>query len=121
EILPTAQAISRIFARLGEKKNRQKARLKFVVQKLGIDEFRRLVVEERKTIPYDPRWDQYGKDLVDESLPPSGVTPAAVSSPPPSPGILADVSPSTPSPGTPGEGRVRALSDKQGDSSWQTM
>ena len=33
-------AIGRVFARLGEKKNRNRARLKFLVQKLGIDEFR---------------------------------------------------------------------------------
>ena len=39
ELLPTAQAVSRIFARLGEKQNRSRARLKFVVKKLGIAEF----------------------------------------------------------------------------------
>src|SRR5499433_940045 len=33
EILPLAQAISRVFARMGEKKNRNRARLKFLVQK----------------------------------------------------------------------------------------
>ena len=56
ELLPTAQAICRIFARLGEKKNRAKARLKFVVAKLGIEEFRRLVEVERKELASDPRW-----------------------------------------------------------------
>lgn len=56
ELLPLARAIGRVFARLGEKKNRQKARLKFVVQKLGIDEFRRLVEEEVRTMPDDPGW-----------------------------------------------------------------
>jgi sulfite reductase (ferredoxin) len=45
EILPLSQAICRVFARLGEKKNRNTARLKFRVSKLGIDEFRRLVLE----------------------------------------------------------------------------
>src|SRR5690606_35921628 len=44
EILPLAQAIARVFARLGEKKNRNRARLKFLVESLGIDEFRRLVM-----------------------------------------------------------------------------
>ena len=39
--LPLAQAVCRVFARLGERKNRARARLKFVVQKLGIDEFRK--------------------------------------------------------------------------------
>ena len=47
ELLPTARAIGRVFARMGEKKNRNRARLKFLVQKLGIDEFRRIVQLER--------------------------------------------------------------------------
>src|SRR5712672_1960210 len=42
ELLPIAQAISRVFARLGERANRARARLKFLVKKLGIDEFKRL-------------------------------------------------------------------------------
>src|SRR4029079_19772511 len=45
ELLPIAQAICRVFARLGEKRNRARARLKFLVAKLGIDELRRLVEE----------------------------------------------------------------------------
>ena len=40
ELLPITQAIARVFARLGEKKNRAAARIKFLVTKLGIDEFR---------------------------------------------------------------------------------
>src|SRR6059036_2807103 len=43
ELLPIAQATARVFARLGEKKNRNTARLKFLVTKLGMDEFKRLV------------------------------------------------------------------------------
>ena len=43
ELLPIAQSIARVFGRLGEKKNRAQARLKFLVAKLGIKEFRRLV------------------------------------------------------------------------------
>ncbi len=56
ELLPLAQAIARVFARLGEKRNRARARIKFLVAKLGIDEFRRLVLEERRSLPADPRW-----------------------------------------------------------------
>jgi sulfite reductase (ferredoxin) len=63
ELLPTAQAIVRVFARLGEKQNRARARVKFLVAKLGIDEFRRLVQEERKVLPHDPRWTAYLADL----------------------------------------------------------
>jgi sulfite reductase beta subunit-like hemoprotein len=59
ELLPLTQAIGRVFARLGEKKNRAAARIKFLITKLGIDEFRRLVHEELKTLPPDSRWTSY--------------------------------------------------------------
>ena len=63
ELLPTAQAISRVFARLGEKKNRNRARIKFLVAQLGIEEFKRLVLEERATLEVDPRWTAYLSEL----------------------------------------------------------
>jgi sulfite reductase (ferredoxin) len=56
ELLPLTQAVCRVFGRLGEKENRSRARIKFLVKKLGIDEFRRLVHEERKNLRPDPRW-----------------------------------------------------------------
>ncbi|HTT05079.1 MAG TPA: nitrite/sulfite reductase [Steroidobacteraceae bacterium] len=59
EILPLAQAICRVFARLGEKRNRGRARMKFLLEKLGLDEFRRLVLEERRVLRPDPRWTEY--------------------------------------------------------------
>src|SRR5262245_12213550 len=59
ELLPLTQAIARVFARMGEKKNRAAARIKFLVSKLGIEEFRRIVLEERRTMPADPRWTAY--------------------------------------------------------------
>lgn len=59
EILPLAQAISRVFARLGEKRNRARARIKFLVKNLGIEEFKRLVLEERAKLPQDERWTSY--------------------------------------------------------------
>src|SRR6186713_1967219 len=59
ELLPLTQAIGRVFARLGEKKNRAAARIKFLIAKLGIEEFRRLVVEERQVLTVDPRWTGY--------------------------------------------------------------
>ena len=64
ELLPLAQAIARVFARHGEKKNRNRARIKFLIQDLGIDKFRELVREERKILPFDPRWTDY----IDEAL-----------------------------------------------------
>ncbi len=59
ELLPVVQSIARVFGRLGEKANRNRARIKFLVAKLGIDEFRRLVDEERTTLPHDDRWTSY--------------------------------------------------------------
>jgi sulfite reductase (ferredoxin) len=56
QILPLAQAVSRLFARHGEKRNRGRARLKFLVDKMGIDAFRDAVREELKTLPPDPNW-----------------------------------------------------------------
>jgi sulfite reductase (ferredoxin) len=63
EILPLAQATCRVFARLGEKRNRGRARMKFLIEKLGLEEFRRLVLEERKILRPDPRWTEYLKDV----------------------------------------------------------
>jgi sulfite reductase (ferredoxin) len=59
QMMPVSQAISRVYARLGEKRNRNKARIKFLVAQLGIDEFRRLVDEELKTLEPDPRWSDW--------------------------------------------------------------
>jgi sulfite reductase (ferredoxin) len=59
ELLPTMQAISRVFARLGEKRNRARARIKFLIANLGIDEFRRLVLDERQKLPLDARWTEF--------------------------------------------------------------
>ncbi|HEY7393420.1 MAG TPA: nitrite/sulfite reductase [Gemmatimonadaceae bacterium] len=56
QMLPVSQAIARVYARLGEKRNRNKARIKFLVAQLGIDELRRLVDAELATLAPDPRW-----------------------------------------------------------------
>jgi sulfite reductase (ferredoxin) len=83
ELLPTAQAVARIFARLGEKQNRSRARLKFVVKKLGIEEFSRLVREERQTLRPDPRWVAFLDNLrvLDEApLRPGAALPQAARS-----------------------------------------
>ncbi len=65
ELLPVSQAICRVFARHGEKRNRARARIKFLVKKLGFETFRDMVLEERKTLPHDPRW----TELLPESPP----------------------------------------------------
>jgi len=80
ELLPIAQAMSRVFARLGERANRARARFKFVVKKLGIEETKRLVWEERAKLRPDPRWTAFLADLhaTDEvPIRPAGALPAA--------------------------------------------
>jgi sulfite reductase (ferredoxin) len=67
ELLPTMQAISRVFARLGEKRNRARARIKFLIANLGIDGFRKLVLEERQKLSSDPRWTDYLVSVNDRS------------------------------------------------------
>ena len=62
EILPLTQAIARVYARLGEKKNRNRARIKFLVHDLGVEKFKELVLEERKTLSHDPRWTDFVAD-----------------------------------------------------------
>ena len=78
ELLPITQAMFRVFARLGEKKNRARARVKFLVSKLGIEEFRRLVLEERSKLPDNPRWRDYVQEIRDYSEEPlRPATPAS--------------------------------------------
>ena len=82
EILPLAQSIARIYAKLGEKKNRNRARIKFLVQDLGIAKFKELVLEERKTLPPDPRWTEFVDDaerFEEQPLKPAGEWPAEIS------------------------------------------
>jgi sulfite reductase (ferredoxin) len=83
-MLPVSQAISRVYARLGEKRNRNKARIKFLVAQLGIDEFRRLVDEELKTLERDPRWDTWlatAHEPRNEALPAPATEGAAIPAP----------------------------------------
>jgi sulfite reductase beta subunit-like hemoprotein len=48
ELLPTIEAILRVFTETGNRKNKLMARLKFVLRAKGIKELRRLVAEKRK-------------------------------------------------------------------------
>src|SRR5512146_1454566 len=55
--------VARVFARLGERENRSKARIKFLVKKLGLEEFKRLVFEERGKLRHDERWTSFLAEL----------------------------------------------------------
>ena len=50
ELMPTMEAILRVFKEHGNYKNKYKARMKFVLRAKGIEEFRRLVAEKRKQV-----------------------------------------------------------------------
>lgn len=57
ELIPTIEAILRVFCEHGNRKNKLKARMKFVLRAKGIEEFRRLVAEKRAVVetPAAPR------------------------------------------------------------------
>jgi len=70
ELIPVAEAILTIFNKHGNRENRNKARMKYVLWKLGLEEFRRLVSEERQRILSSGR-----TFPVPEVLPESGYLP----------------------------------------------
>lgn len=63
EILPVSQAIARVFAKHGEKQNRNRARIKFLISTIGLEEFSRFVDEELANLPHDERWTSYLDDI----------------------------------------------------------
>jgi sulfite reductase beta subunit-like hemoprotein len=77
QLLPTIEAIIRIFDRLGERKNRNRARLKFLIAKMGIDAFRDLVFQERAILPVlNARpYPSFNDDHIGWLEPPQSVTP----------------------------------------------
>ena len=78
-MLPLCQSIARVFARLGEKKARSKARLKFLVEKMGLDAFR-AAVNEIDRLPVDRRWTAWmdeAEEWSDAPLRPAPVSSAA--------------------------------------------
>ena len=50
QLIPYTETVIRVFDRYGERNNRNKARMKFLIQKLGLGEVLRLVEEERVAI-----------------------------------------------------------------------
>ena len=56
DLLPTIEAILRLFDQTGNRDNKLRARLKWVVDQLGIDEVRRRVLKIRHTLPASSSW-----------------------------------------------------------------
>lgn len=59
ELIPWAESIIRLFDRYGERKIRMKARMKFLIDKMGFDRFRKMLEEERGGLEVDPAWNDY--------------------------------------------------------------
>jgi len=51
-LAPYIESVLRVFDRYGERASRHKARIKFLIQKIGIDAFNELVKEEQKALTY---------------------------------------------------------------------
>lgn len=52
ELIPFIEGVLRIFDRHGERSRRLKARMKFLINEIGIEAFLQLVEEEKKALPY---------------------------------------------------------------------
>ena len=52
QLLPFTEAVLRVFDRHGERNSRHKARLKFLLAKLGLENFLQLVEQERLSLPH---------------------------------------------------------------------
>jgi sulfite reductase beta subunit-like hemoprotein len=56
ELLPTVESVLRVFEQTGNRDNKLRARLKWVVDQLGIDEVRRRVLNTRKFLLASSSW-----------------------------------------------------------------
>src|ERR1051325_5028938 len=77
-LIPYIESVLRVFDRYGERASRHKARIKFLIQKIGIDAFNELVKEEQKALTCERyKIDTSGPDSYrDENFPlPSYTTP----------------------------------------------
>ncbi len=70
DMIPFSAAVIRIFDRYGERKVRMKARMKFLVRSLGLEEFRKRVEEEWASLKVEPSWNDYLKDITEDVTPP---------------------------------------------------
>jgi sulfite reductase (ferredoxin) len=56
DLMPTIEAALRVFEQAGNRDNKLRARMKWLVDSLGIDEVRRRVVKVRHTLPASSSW-----------------------------------------------------------------
>ena len=73
-LIPYIEAVVRVFDRNGERNSRHKARIKFLIQQIGIEAFNELVVEEQKAITVKTYKIDTSRHA--ESALPTGILPA---------------------------------------------
>jgi len=83
DLLATIESVLRVFEQTGNRGNKLRARLKWVVDQLGIDEVRRRVVATRKLLPASATWPGGVPEVVaewgdDPAGVADGVTPTAM-------------------------------------------
>src|SRR6188472_3395970 len=76
DLLPTIEATLRVFDQTGNRDNKLRARMKWVVDQLGIEEVRRRVLKVRLTLPASSSW----PGGIPEEVAKAGDAPAGVSS-----------------------------------------
>jgi sulfite reductase beta subunit-like hemoprotein len=82
DLLPTIEAILRTFDHFGNRDNKLRARLKWVVDQIGIDELRRRVLRERQLLLASSSWPGGIPAIVQElGDAPAGVAPGTVPTP----------------------------------------
>ncbi len=79
-LLPTVAAIVRVFDRLGNRDDRHKARMKFLLNKLGIEQFRVLVFQERTGLE-STMAGQFPPLIIWEEAPPHRASPVSTGPP----------------------------------------
>ena len=70
-LIPTIEAVIRLFDRFGDRKNKNTARIKFLIKKWGMEEFKKQFIEERKaTILTSPGQTDWSIPLYEQEPPP---------------------------------------------------
>jgi sulfite reductase beta subunit-like hemoprotein len=77
-LIPTVEAILAIFNEFGNRENRNKARMKFVIWKMGLQEFQRLVQEERQRVLNSGRDFTAPEEIQESGYPPLSSTQPVV-------------------------------------------
>ncbi|MFV1859454.1 MAG: nitrite/sulfite reductase [Anaerolineales bacterium] len=83
DLILTATAVIRVFDRLGNRQNRARARMKFLIEELGGEEFDRLVFQERELLWATWAGGPPSSPAIGDPSPPAAVGPSAPGEAPP--------------------------------------